>query len=255
MRILVNYMLAILFSSFLFSCSKEDVNEEPGTSWNKTRTAKIMIVSALAEDNPYKAGNYEAVASMLAKTERNITILDKANVVYGTSMSNTGANIAVLAKQFPVFVPVSKSPAEYTGSSMFFVNTVPNMEQKVVFENCRMMQTETKIGNTLTVKIATLSFNAENQISPAVELLKSAVASSCLVTGTIKRGLIPTLESGISNKLAKETYTLNFMENTDSNSAYCIYVFGSVKWKYREMTETAVADNIKGFMVQVEYLK
>lgn len=254
------YLLFLLFYSSIIACSGDDGTDpispvQPDNEWDKTRTAKIVVISDLTNSSPYNVANYSIVANIAAKNDRHITILDKTNITFGTTRLNPGAKIAVLAERYPIFVPVSKTTTEYIGSTLLFNNTVPQMEQTIVIDACRMLPVTVEIKAGLTVKVATLSFNAESQINASAPLLKSSKASSTLIIGTIKRNLFPLLESKLSSVLTDGSYEVKALDNSNKNSEYCIYIFGSTKWKFREIIETVVNGNIKSYMVQVENIK
>ncbi|SCD20407.1 putative secreted protein [Proteiniphilum saccharofermentans] len=248
------YLIASFFCFLITGCSGNDnVEPEPGTEWDKTRTARVTFVSDLTGNNPYTTNNYNAVSSAIKGNDSHVIILDRANVTYETPRINPGANIAVSAERFPIFVPVSTTETEYRGSVVLYEKPVPEMEQTVVADVCRMIPIAVEIKQGLTVRTALLSFDSENQISVSANLFRSAQTSSTLVTGTIRRNLVPTLESIIST-LTDGSYTLEIIENSDRNSEYAIYLFGSMKWKFRDFTEGSVSGNIKNFLLQVEFL-
>lgn len=248
------YLIASFFCFLITGCSGNDnIEPEPGTEWDKTRTAKVTFVSDLTGNNPYTTNNYNAVSLAIKGNDSHVIILDRANVTHGASRINPGANIAVSAERFPIFVPVSTTETEYRGSVVLYEKPVPEMEQTVVADACRMMPVGVEIKQGLTARTALLSFDSENQISASASLFRSAQTSSTLVTGTIRRNLVPVLESTTST-LTDGSYTLEIIENSDRNSEYVIYLFGSTKWKFRDFTEGSVSGNIKSFLLQVEFL-
>lgn len=253
------YLIALLFCLPVVSCSGNQGDEpdnpgQPETVWDKTRTVRILFISTLATGNPYNRSNYNTVANIASKSDGHILILDKTNVIYNGARVNTGAEIAVIAHRYPIFIPISKTATEYIGNSMFFKNTVPQMEQIVISEDCRMMQTSVEIGESLTANIATVSFDADSQVNAFADCIQSVQTTATLVTGTIKRSLVPLLESKMTTLVPE--YRLEIMEHSDKNSEYCIYLLGTTKWKLRDFTEETIDNgSIKSFLLQAEILK
>lgn len=246
-------LICFIFLIISGCSSNEDPVPEPDKEWDKTRTIKVMFVSNLSDLNPYSNDNYDEVSSYIKASDSHITILDKANVTHAPQRNNPGNKIAVLAGRFPLFVPISTTNSEYMGSSVLFDGPVHEMEQRSVADECRMMPITVDIKQGLTVRTALLSFDAQNQISASGNLFNSAQALSTLITGTVSRNLIPTLQS-ITSTLPSESYSLEIIENSDKKSKNVIYLFGSSKWKFRNVTEENVDQNLKSFLIEVEFL-
>lgn len=261
MKDILKILLFFLIGSFIVSCSGSDDDGngnggETETPWDKSRTAKCLLVSNLSEGNLISGTNYTAVANFVKTTNHHVAILDKANVSYsGTTITNPGINVAALSGYMPVFVPIDKTSNGYTGNIVLFDHTIPSLEQRVVTENCWLMRKDINFTSALRMNFSTVSFNAEEQLDAGVSVIKNSLNTSALVIGTIKRNLASAFQTKVSSSFANGGYIMEIVENADANSAYCIYIIGSSKWKFRELTESNVSGNIKGFLLQVEHLK
>jgi len=251
------YLIALFFFGLITGCSGNDdipsPDPESEEEWNKTRTAKITFVSDLTGNNPYTSDNYNTLGSAINGEDSHIVIVDRANVTHGSTRVNPGARIAVAADRYPIFVPISTTETAYRGSAVLYNKPVWEMEQTVVTDNCRMMPVAVEITQSLTGRTALLSFDSEEQISASANLFSAAQISSTLVTGTVRRSLTPALKS-VTSTFSDGSYTLEIMDNSEKNSEYAIYLFGSTKWKFRDFTERSVSGNIKFFQLQVEFL-
>ena len=129
------------------------------------------------------------------------------------------------------------------------------MELTQITEDCRLMKTRIELRPGLSMNVATLSFNKEEQIKLASQVLKKEIEQSVLITGTIRRDQLSIFEVTISGILQEGLYNLDIFENSNRDSIYCVYVIGSRKWKFRNGIETSVQNNIKSILLEVEYLK
>ena len=260
MNITGNYYLLLLLLASLWSCSENDpgdptVQPDPEPVWDKSRTVKVSFLSDLSGNNPFIVSSYSSVASFVKKEESHLFILDKANVRHAAPRMNPGAKIAVSAAQVPLFVPTATTVDSYIGSVLLSKKPLQQMELTPVTDDCRLIQTRVEIRPGLSMNVAIASFNQAEQLTDSSILLKSMVEQSILVAGTIRRDYLPQLRSALSSGLQESTYELTVADNSNSNSAYCIYILCSKKWKYRNMTEISVQGTIKCVLLEVEYLK
>ena len=260
MNITGNYYLLLLLLASLWSCSGNDpgdptVQPDPEPVWDKSRTVKVSFLSDLSGNNPFIVSSYSSVASFVKKEESHLFILDKANVRHAAPRMNPGAKIAVSAAQVPLFVPTATTVDSYIGSVLLTEKPLQQMELTPVTDDCRLIQTRVEIRPGLSMNVAIASFNQAEQLTDSSILLKSMVEQSILVAGTIRRDYLPQLRSALSSGLQESTYELTVADNSNSNSAYCIYILCSKKWKYRNMTEISVQGTIKCVLLEVEYLK
>jgi len=261
MKSLLKISLLLLPFCFLaISCSGSDDDGTGGsgqeTPWDKSRTAKVLIISNLSEGNLFSGTDYTAVANSIKNIGHAVALLDRSNVSFtSTTMTNPGVNVASLSQHIPVFVPINEGSNSYIGSTVLFDHTLSTLEQRKATDYCWLMRQEMNFTSTLSMNFATISFNDQSQLDAGVSVIKSSVNNSTLVVGVIKRSLSSAFESKISESFGKENYMLELVKNSDTNSAYCIYALASSKWKFRELTETTVSGNIKSFLIQVEYLK
>lgn len=250
-------MVSLFFLGLLVGCSgNENIpspDPEPEKPWNKMRTVKITYLSDLTGDNPFTISNYPDVGSSIKGDDAHVVVIDRSNVTVGHTRIHPGARIAIAADRVPIFVPIASSETTYTGSTVLFKKTVQEMEQTIVIDGCRMLPIDVEITQSLKARTALLLFDRETQIAAASSLFRSAHTSSTLVTGTVKRDLIPELES-LTSTFTEGSFTLKIMENSNKNSEYVIYLFGSSKWKFREFNEKTVTGPIKSFQLQVEIL-
>ncbi|MBB4036796.1 hypothetical protein GGR21_002709 [Dysgonomonas hofstadii] len=255
--------LLLSFCFLVMSCSGSD-DDDTGNGngngqekpWDKSRTAKVLVISTLSEGNLFSGTDYTTVVNTVKNTEHAVVLLDRSNVSFtGAIMANPGVNVASLSKHIPVFVPVDKGNNTYTGNTVLFDQPIQSLEQRKVTDYCWLMKQDVNFTSSLVMNFSTVSFNAESQLDAGVSLIKSSVGNSTLIIGVVKRNLSSAFESKISESFGKGNYTLELMKNSDANSVYSIYVLGSPKWKFRELTEATVSGNIKSFLVQVEYLK
>ena len=254
-------MLFTLGLYLLFSCSGDDDSSsgntpEPETPWDKNRTAKVLVVSNLSEDNLFSGTDYTSVVNELKSTEHHISLLDKSNVSFTqTSMTNPGVNIAYQSDKVPLFVPISKGSSVYTGNTVLFHKPLTSLDQVIASDYCWLMKQEVNFTTSLKMNFVTISFNAESQLEAGATALTGALNVQTLAIGVVKRSLVVSLESKLSSVLTTGNYTLELIKNADTGSVYCIYLLTSKKWKFRELTETTLTGNIKSFLIQVEYLK
>lgn len=250
----------LIFSLLLSSiaCSGDnpgDSPEIPEPVWDKSRTVSVAFLSDLSGNNPFTVTSYATVAAWIKKDESHLLVLDKANVRYTPPRFHTGAKVAVQAERFPIFVASSVSSENYIGSTLLFRKTVPQMELTPVNEECRFMRTAVEIKPGLSVDIMVASCTQSEQITAALPLLKKAVEQSTLVIGSIKREDLTLLQSALSSTMPEVSFELTVAENSHAASSHCIYLLGSKKWKFRKLTETGIQNTLKGFLLEVEYLK
>lgn len=100
-----------------------------------------------------------------------------------------------------------------------------------------------------------VSLNSEDLIAPAVDVFKKKVNEQTVLVGTVKRALLPNLESEITSNLTSDTYSFVEVENRNRDSEYCIFVLTSHKWAFRGVTETSVSGDLHCFQLQIESLK
>jgi len=246
------------------SCSGSDDDGDGGGNgggntdapWDKNRTAKVLVISNLAEGNLFTGTDYSAVANAVKSAGQTVTLLDRTNVSFtANTMSNPGVNVASLSAFVPVFVPIDKGSTSYTGSTVLFDHTIASLEQRKVSENCWLMRKEVNFTSSLKMNFTTVSFNSEAQLDAGVTAIKASLGTSSLVVGVVKRSLASSFQSKVTSSFANGGYMMEMVKNADTGSAYCIYVIGSSKWKFRELTEAGVSGSIKSFLLQVEYLK
>ena len=102
---------------------------------------------------------------------------------------------------------------------------------------------------------SSVSLNSEDLIAPAVDVFKKKVNEQTVLVGTVKRALLPNLESAITSNLTSDTYSFVEVENRNRDSEYCIFVLTSHKWAFRGVTETSVSGDLHCFQLQIESLK
>lgn len=251
------HLTFFLFLSFI-ACSGNipgDSPEIPEPVWDKSRTVSVALLSDLSGNNPFTVAGYATVAAWIKKDESHLLILDKANVRFVHPRHHTGAKLAVQAERFPIFVPISETSDSYIGSTLLFRKTVPQMELTPGNGVCRFMQTTIEIKPGLSVNMNVASFNQSDQLTAALPLLKKAVEQSTLVIGSIKREDLTLLQSALSSTMPEVSFELTVAENSHAASSHCIYLLGSKKWKFRKLTETGIQNTLKGFLLEVEYLK
>ena len=109
----------------------------------------------------------------------------------------------------PVFVPVSYSNGEkkIIGSTVLFPSTISEMTQYVVKNDCRYLETKTEAVNGVDMLFCSVSLNSEDLIAPAVNVFKKKVNEQTVLVGTVKRALLPNLESAITSNLTSDTYS------------------------------------------------
>lgn len=255
---------SILFTlglCMLFSCSGDDNNgsgdgPEPEAPWDKSRTAKVLVISNLSEGNLFSGTDYTSVVNGLKSTQHHIAMLDRSNVSFTqSSMTNAGVNVAYQSGKVPLFVPISKNSSVYTGSTVLFDKPLTSLDQVIASDYCWLMKQEVNFTTSLKMNFVTISFNGESQLEAGAAVLKNALNVQALAIGVVKRSLAASFESKLSSVLTTGNYTLQLMKNADTGSAYSIYVLASKRWKFRELTETTLTGNIKSFLIQVEYLK
>ncbi|KUK76944.1 MAG: hypothetical protein XD92_0989, partial [Proteiniphilum acetatigenes] len=129
------------------------------------------------------------------------------------------------------------------------------MELIRVTDECRLMQTPAEIRPGLNVNILVASFNHSSQITGALPHLKKAVEQSVLVIGTMRREDFSMFRSALSETIPDNNFELTLAENNQVTSSYCLYILGSKKWKFRNLTETGIQNALKSFLLEVEYLQ
>lgn len=257
----MNNRIRYLFLSLFLVCMgcssdiPDDSPQIPEPVWDKTRTARVTFLSDLSGNNPFTASGYATVAAWIKKDESHLLVMDKANVRHTPPRLHTGAKLAVHTERFPIFVPISETSDSYIGSTLLFRKAVPQMELTTVKDECRFMQTAAVIRPDLSVRIMVASCTQSDQITAALPLLKSAVEQSTLVTGCIKRADFALLKSALSSIMPEASFELTLAENSHAASNECIYLLGSKKWKFRKLTETGIMNSLKGYLLEVEYLK
>lgn len=253
------YLLFICVISCLFvSCSDEDNKGENIPEWNRFRTTNVLVYAHLSEQNLFSSCSYKEVASSIRNTVHSVALLDRTNAVYGqTAIINTGTETARESKKVPVFVPVSYSDGEkkIIGSTVLFPSTISEMTQYVVKNDCRYLETKTEAVNGIDMLFCSVSLNSEDLIAPAVDVFKKKVNEQTVLVGTVKRALLPNLESAITSNLTSDTYSFVEVENRNRDSEYCIFVLTSHKWAFRGVTETSVSGDLHCFQLQIESLK
>ena len=177
--------------------------------------------------------------------------------LWANSNHNTGTETARESKKVPVFVPVSYSNGEkkIIGSTVLFPSTISEMTQYVVKNDCRYLETKTEAVNGIDMLFCSVSLNSEDLIAPAVDVFKKKVNEQTVLVGTVKRALLPNLESAITSNLTSDTYSFVEVENRNRDSEYCIFVLTSHKWAFRGVTETSVSGDLHCFQLQIESLK
>ena len=235
------YLLFICVISCLFvSCSDEDNKGEEIPEWNRFRTTNVLVYAHLSEQNLFSSCSYKEVASSIRNTVHSVALLDRTNAVYGqTAIINTGTETARESKKVPVFVPVSYS----------------NGEKKIIGSTVLFPSTKTEAVNGIDMLFCSVSLNSEDLIAPAVDVFKKKVNEQTVLVGTVKRALLPNLESAITSNLTSDTYSFVEVENRNRDSEYCIFVLTSHKWAFRGVTETSVSGDLHCFQLQIESLK
>ena len=64
-----------------------------------------------------------------------------------------------------------------------------------------------------------VSLNSEDLIAPAVNVFKKKVNEQTVLVGTVKRALLPNLESAITSNLTSDTYSFVEVENRNRDSS------------------------------------
>ncbi|MBK5720004.1 hypothetical protein JGH11_03875 [Dysgonomonas sp. Marseille-P4677] len=255
-------LIGILLSSLLFACSSDngdDGNNGGGGKddiWDKSRTAKVLIISDLSAESLFPNSNYTPVVNAIKAKEQNAILLNNTNVSFSeTEMINPAVKVAHQSLYMPYFVPYGRADNEYLGNTILFGQALDEMEQTILTTDCWMFQAEIAFTSSLKMRFLSASINSDDQITPAVSFLKNNLFVSTLVVGTVKRSVLSKLESSLSTTLTKDSYMLDIIDNTGKSSEYCIYVLGSSKWKLRDVTESVVSGDIKSFLIQIELLK
>lgn len=255
-KVFIPILFLILLS---WGCSggdnTEPLNPDPEPVWDKSRTVKVSYITDLSGNNPFTVNTYSTVASFLKGSDSHLILLDKSNVRSASPRLNPGASIAVASDRVPLFVSTSRSSDTYIGNTILFSRPLRQMELTQITEDCRLMKTRIELRPGLSMNVATLSFNKEEQIKLASQVLKKEIEQSVLITGTIRRDQLSIFEVTISEILQEGLYNLDIFENSNRDSIYCVYVIGSRKWKFRNGIETSVQNNLKSILLEVEYLK
>lgn len=254
------FILSLLYL-LMISCANDgpsptDEESDPSTVWDKSRTVGITLYSDLSGNNPFTVSTYGETSAALKMDGSHLQILDKANVRFADPRIHPGAKIAVAAERFPIFVPTSVTNEHFVGSVLLFRRTVPKMELVPITEECRLMQTSVEIRPGLKTEVMLASFNQSQQFTSSLTQLKRAVEQSVLITGTLRRDQLTQFRNALSTGGLSETNSeLTVIENSNVNTAYCIYLLGSKRWKFRKMTESNLQGTIKSFLLETEYLK
>lgn len=250
--------LLVAFAAGLVSCGGggDDGNGNGGGEeqpWDKTRTAKVHVVSTLSEGNLFPGTNYLAVIGGVQSTDCHVTLLDRANVrVTENGMVNPGANVASGSGKVPLFVPIGVSADGYVGSTVLFDAPIGSIEQIRATDHCWLMRQDIDISTAIKMRFATISFTGREQIAPGVNAIKGVWTLQTLVVGVVEKSFVETFESAISSAITSG----HVFELADGGEGdYHVYVLGSPRWKLREVTGTVKSGGIEGFLIQVEYLK
>ena len=78
-----------------------------------------------------------------------------------------------------------------------------------------------------------VSLNSEDLYSSGCRRFQEKVNEQTVLVGTVKRALLPNLESAITSNLTSDTYSFVEVENRNRDSEYCIFVLTSHKWAFR----------------------
>lgn len=251
-------ILILLVSLFIFSmgCSSDPEIDNPTQQtdppWDKSRTARISFISNLAETGNYNSSNYSSVASSLKSDKSHIQILD--NILVDTGSKNPGAIIASLAGKVPLFVSNSVDEKWYRGSTVCFDYTLNEMELISISDECRFVPVSFDIRPGLNVKLILGSMTSSSQIDKSTSQFKQALSSSALIVGIMPKAHFTDLEKKLTADLGVNNFILETLESESKNSDYCIYYFATPKWKFRNLTETKVYDNLKNFIIEMEYM-
>lgn len=254
----INLLFISLLSCFFVSCSDDDNRGEDIPEWNRFRTTDVLVYAHLSEQNLFSSCNYEEVATSIRNTSHAVAVLDRTNAVYGqTAVINTGVETARESKRIPVFVPIDYNSGEQklTGSTILLPTTISEVTQYVVKDDCRLLETKTEAVKGIDMFFCSLSLTSEDLIAPAVEVCKENLKEQTVLVGTVKRTLLPTLESAISSSFAPDSYAFMEVENRKEDSEYCIFVLTSHKWALRGVIETGVSGDLHCFQLQIESLK
>ena len=242
------------------SCSGEEPangTDNPDTNlvWDKSRTAKITILSDLTGNIPFTTATYTKISDFAKSNNSYLLIFDKANVKHTDPRVNPAAQISAKAGMVPLFVTTSVSESQYTGSAMLFKKSVSQMELTPVNDECRLIQQAVEIRAGLNANVMLASFDKLEQISAATPMLKKAIEQSALVVGTIPRDRLGNLGTALSSQLVPSDYELTLLANQNNKSQYVVYALMPKKWKFRRLTEINVENTIKSFLIEAEYLK
>lgn len=256
-------LIGILLFTLLLACSS-DSGDDGGNGggggkddvWDKSRTAKVLVISDLSAGNLFPNTNYSSVVNTIKATEQNVILLNNTNVSFSaTEMLNPAAKVALQSLYMPYFVPHGKTGNEYLGNTVLLGQALNEMQQTVLSADCWMFQAEIPFTSSLKMRFSSASFSSEDQITAAVSSIKNNLFVPTLVAGTVKRNIVSKLETSLSTALTKDSYMLNIVDNVNKSSEYCIYILGSSKWKLRDTNESAISGDIKSFLIQIELLK
>ena len=106
-----------------------------------------------------------------------------------------------------------------TGSTI--LTTISEVTQDVCKDDCRLLETKTEAVKGIDMFFCSLSLTSEDLIAPAVEVCKENLKEQTVLVGTVKRTLLPTLESAISSSFAPDSYVFMEVENRKEDSEYC----------------------------------
>ena len=215
--------------------------------------APLASVQAILKDHFNAATNIDE--SRLNDVSR--VVESYSGIMIPANKPIVGTETARESKKVPVFVPVSYSNGEkkIIGSTVLFPSTISEMTQYVVKNDCRYLETKTEAVNGIDMLFCSVSLNSEDLIAPAVDVFKKKVNEQTVLVGTVKRALLPNLESAITSNLTSDTYSFVEVENRNRDSEYCIFVLTSHKWAFRGVTETSVSGDLHCFQLQIESLK
>ena len=257
-KTVVGFATSVLIGCILLACGK-DTDEDivkPEDVWNKSRTTNITILSTLSESGlTIGSSNIADITGAINETAHAVTVLDRANVtITGNSQTNPAFAVAAKVNKVPVFVPAYRTAYSYVGNAILINHTYSKMRQRIVADYCHFMEIETKATASIPMKFTTISLVDQKHLEDGVKAMRSALSNSTVNVGIVKRSLLAELQSIISKEITV-SYIFEEIENADKQSAYCIFLLTSNKWKLREVTEKNISAKVNRFQLEIESMQ
>lgn len=247
--------LAVLIGCAGAACSHSQDEKPNGGApeWNRNRTVSIYAAGSFDGRAAFTDGKTaRRLATAWQGTGFRIAWLEGCDVNYEEPVKNPAVTAARLLQCIPLFARTGWTENGCRGNGVLLRHTLTRQDETEIAPDCFLKTVDTFVdaARNLPMTFGTACLLTEDQISRAKKPLTEAVARGVLVTGSIRKSLLPAWETAWQPAPAAIRPTVI---DPGDGASHAFLVLSSPAWLVREQ-DIATEGSLCSIRLQVEWL-